>query len=36
MNETLLLQKGQAFPALTPFSVPMGDEPHAPAPGKTS
>src|SRR5213083_1722070 len=30
MNETLLLQKGQAFLALQPFSVLIGAELHAP------
>ena len=29
MNETLLLQKGQAFLALQPFSVLIGAELHA-------
>ena len=33
MNETLLLQKGQAFLALQPFSVLIGAELHALSPG---
>ncbi|WP_309678564.1 PaaI family thioesterase [Polaromonas sp.] len=33
MNETLLLQKGRAFLALQPFSVRIGAELHALAPG---
>jgi uncharacterized protein (TIGR00369 family) len=33
MNETLLLQKGQAFLALQPFSMLIGAELHALSPG---